>query len=183
MTPPSLPFVRQGEEIENGEHMSSYIIEIHPKSSEFDPAARQVRTDLLLHGVAPKEAVVETERLYRIEGEFSASQIETIAYSLLVDPVVETSVIVDLNPKNNKKKTLKKKGSTVDVWLKPGVTDPVGATVVKGLKDLGFKGAMEAFSATRYAFPKIKNEELLKKLARQSLANTLIHDIRIAQYN
>ncbi len=120
--------------------LNKFIFEIHPKKSEFDPLASHVRSELIEIGEIPAKAAAETRRLYRIEGDFSAKDIEMIAHTLLVDPVVETALIEGPPEKGTKAKKAKKvkMGLVVDVWPKPGVTDPVGETVEKGLKDLGF---------------------------------------------
>ena len=164
--------------------MKSTIIEIHPRKPEFDPLGAQVRAELIEAGESPKEATVQTQRLYKIEGDFDAKAIETIAHTLLVDPIVETAFFeATPNPKKKGKKTSVKKsasaGWVVDVWPKAGVTDPVGETVHKGLHDLGYSGTFHASSAIRYVFPKIKNNRTVEVLARRVLANELIHDIHI----
>jgi phosphoribosylformylglycinamidine (FGAM) synthase PurS component len=126
---------------------------------------------LIEAGIPSKEAVVETERLYRIEGNLDENKVAQIANELLVDPVIENVVIT-------KSKT-KIKGVVLDIWPKPGVTDPVGETIVKGIHDMGLFGEFHAASATRYVFPKIKNRALVENLAKRLLANVLIHDIHI----
>src|SRR5207248_1898903 len=108
-----------------------------------------------------------------------------IAHTLLVDPIVETVTIDAGEAGKPAKKSAKKKlakagpGWVVDVWPKPGVTDPVGETVEKGLRDLGYKSGARAFSAVRYVFPKAKDSATIESLTKRLLANELIHDIHI----
>lgn len=163
--------------------MSETIIEIHPKKAEFDPLAKQVRAELIERGEKPGDATVETRRLFKIEGNFDRAAVENIANTLLVDPVVET-IVIDAPDEKPAKKAAKKKpaagsGLVLDVWPKPGVTDPVGETVEKGLQDLGYSRPFRAASALRYVFPKIKNHSVVENLAKKVLANELVHDIRI----
>jgi phosphoribosylformylglycinamidine synthase len=155
--------------------VSSYTIEIHPKKPAFDPVARQVRAEMLEAGQTPAVSQVQTCRLFRIDGELTPDQVEKIAQTLLVDPVVETAVVEDPAAK---KKVAAKKGITIDVWPKPGVTDPVAETIEKGMRDLGFRN-MKATSAIRYEFPKIKESRVVTTLVKKNLANELIHDIRV----
>lgn len=164
--------------------MNSTIIEVHPRKPEFDPLGAHVRAELIEAGEPPKESSVQTQRLYKIEGDFDAKAIESIAHTLLVDPIVETVILEEIPTATKKsKKTPAKKpanaGWVVDVWPKPGVTDPVGETVQKGLRDLGYNGSIRTSSAIRYVFPKIKNSRTVEVLARRVLANELIHDIHI----
>ncbi|MCG3206045.1 MAG: Phosphoribosylformylglycinamidine synthase subunit PurS [Elusimicrobia bacterium] len=153
----------------------SFVIEIHPKKAEWDPLAKQIRSELIERGEKPANAVVQTQRLFRIEGNFSQADLDNIAHTVLVDPVVENVIIEKAEGKPSKKTG----GFVLDVWPKPGVTDPVGETIEKGLFDLGFKGFHQAASAVRYVFPKIKQIAIIENLAKQVLANELVHDIII----
>ncbi len=166
--------------------MNTYIIEIHPKKAAFDPLARTVRSELIEAGESPEEAQVSTQRLFKITGPLTFEQAENVANTLLVDPIVETIAVNDPQAKPQKKKAAKGAANAawvLDVWPKQGVTDPIGETIEKGLRDLGYQGVFQAHSAHRYVFPKIKSAEVLKKLAQQILANEMIHDITISREN
>ncbi|MBV9080918.1 MAG: phosphoribosylformylglycinamidine synthase subunit PurS [Elusimicrobia bacterium] len=155
--------------------MATFIVEIHPKKAEYDPLARQVKNELIEAGENPKTAAVESSRLFRIEGNLSAQQIDQVASTLLVDPVVETAVVDTGAPSKKKQRA----GWVLDIWPKPGVTDPVGETVAKGLKDLGIATDVKTASAQRYFFPKASDGNLILGMAKRSLANELIHDIHV----
>jgi phosphoribosylformylglycinamidine (FGAM) synthase PurS component len=161
--------------------MTTYTVEIIYKKPEFDSAANAVKAELVEAGQTPAMSAVVTRRLYRIEGNVSKTQIESAAKTLLVDPVVETWKIEESmsTPSKNGKAPKAKSGLVVDVWPKPGVTDPVGETVEKGWRDLGFPGPIHASSATRYVFPKLNDKNLVTNLTKRSLANELIHDIHV----
>lgn len=151
-----------------------FIIEVKPRKAEYDPLSRSVHAALVGDGEAPANAVVHTERLYRLEGELGDADVNRIMTELLIDPVVETGRI-DADDAGAKSA----RGATVDVWLKPGVTDPVGETVEKGIRDLGIAAPVRAASATRYLFPKQTDGAALRRFAARHLANELIHDIRL----
>jgi phosphoribosylformylglycinamidine synthase len=156
--------------------MNTVIISIQPKKALFDPLATQVKADLIEAGQKPAEALVSTERLFRLDGELTDKLVEKIAETLLIDPVVET---YSVDRSDAKKKTTKFTGMVVDVWPKPGVTDPVADTVRKGLRDMGLTQKITTSTATRYMFPKAKETRLIETLAKRTLANELIHDIDI----
>jgi phosphoribosylformylglycinamidine synthase len=158
--------------------MSHATIEIKFKNLSADPMARQVRAELIEHGQPAAIAQVLASRLYRIEGNFSAEQFQSIADTLLVDPVIEVAELHDLETKS-KKKAAKVKGVVVDVWPKPGVTDPVAETVKKGLKDLGLFSEAKTSYGLRYIFPKIKDAKFLAGFAKKTLANELVHAIDV----
>jgi phosphoribosylformylglycinamidine (FGAM) synthase PurS component len=167
--------------------MTTFTIEIRPKKSTYDPLARGVQAELLELGEKDAAKNVVTERLYRISGDFIPGQMETIADTLLLDPVVETASVSSDEPIVGKKKTAEKKpkkkiGFILDIWPKAGVTDPVGETVEKGLRDLSLRGIFHACSGQRYIFPNASNAKTIEALAR-SLANQLIHDINIRTLN
>lgn len=158
--------------------MPAFIAEIKPKKFEYDPLAHTVQALLHQEGETAAAAGIRTHRLYRIEGPLTKDTMKTIAENLLTDPVVESYVFYKDDGSRNA--PMKTKGAHIDVWLKAGVTDPVGETVEKGIRDLGLAGAFKAFSAVRYCFPKFGDTERLKDFAVQHLANELIHDIHLA---
>ena len=122
--------------------MNTFIVQIIPKKADYDPLARNVRGELLEAGESAKDATVITERLFKISGEFSFEQVESFSKSLLVVPVVENIHIQGFDDKKSKSKTASS-GWVLDVWPKPGVADSVGQTVIKGLRDLGYRGDIQ----------------------------------------
>lgn len=157
-----------------------FTIRIIPKKAAFDPLAKSVLSELVEAGETSKNASVKTERLYRIEGPFTGEQIQMISETLLEDPIVELAEVEEADQKKSKeKKKADKSVITVDVWPKPGVTDPVGETVEKGLRDMGFLGEYKTISAQRYIFSEVTNPKNVEYLAQKILANHLIHDIII----
>src|SRR5690349_11219599 len=115
---------------------TTFIVEIKPKDEDADPIARHVRSELVEAGEAPAAARVLSRRLFRIDGQVTRDQVEKAAYTLLVDPVIESASVLEVGGKDLK--SAKAAGGWVlDIWPKPGVTDPVGETVEKGLRDLG----------------------------------------------
>jgi phosphoribosylformylglycinamidine (FGAM) synthase PurS component len=159
--------------------MSYVIISIQPRKAAFDPLATQVKADLIEAGQKPADALVVTERLFRLEGDLSEAVVKKIAETLLVDPVVENYTVESSDAKKKPSKSPYKGALVVDVWPKPGVTDPVAHTVQKGMRDMGLARGITASTATRYIFPKAKETRLIETLAKRTLANELIHDIDI----
>lgn len=163
--------------------MNSFLVELRPKKSEFDPMSRRIRAEIEENGCPPKDAEVMTERLFKISGHFSLEQMKSICDRLLVDPVVEKANVIDLKNTSSKPKKSLSKGWVLDIWPKPGVTDPVAESVIKGLRDLGYKGDFEALSAQRFIFPHVRDSRLIKEIAQKFLSNPLIHDINIEQHH
>jgi phosphoribosylformylglycinamidine (FGAM) synthase PurS component len=117
--------------------------------------------------------------IYRIEGVFTNDEARTIAKEILCDPVVE-KFIVNASPGP--------KVYFAQVWYKPGVTDTVGDSVLKAIKDLKIDSVERAFSGTQYVFSEAsKNDANNKKsiesriieFATQQLLNPLVQECQL----
>jgi phosphoribosylformylglycinamidine synthase len=86
--------------------------------------------DLLTHTRDGANLVKEAARGYLLEGNLSHAQAERLTAELLVDPLVETGRVGELN-------TLTNGQPPVTVLLKPGVMDPAALSVVDAARDLG----------------------------------------------
>ena len=63
---------------------------------------------------------------------------------------------------------------TLEVQFKPGVTDAVGDSTVKGIKDLGIAGVTTVRTGHKYWFTGALNAEVLKTIAQRLLMNEVI---------
>ena len=161
--------------------MPSYIVEIHPSKAAYDPLARHVKAELAEQLGADERFDVKTRRLYRIEAAVAEDAVKAAARDLLADPVIEAP---DVRAESGAAK--KEKASddwVIDVWPKPGVTDPVGETVEHALKTLGWTGEIRVAAGVRTVVTKIKDEGVVRALAKATLGNELVHDIRIHKPN
>ncbi len=112
--------------------------------------------------------------LFFIEGQLSAGDQGRLAAELLSDPitqVVEWGRIVSGGSAPVEEAGL----WTLDVALRPGVTDPVAEQIVRAAGELGIQGVQQASSGARY---RVGGEGLaeadLHSLARRLLANPVI---------
>lgn len=122
------------------------------------------------------------EHLYGLEGNFSLREIERIAQELLCDPIVERFVI-DAKPEDVKTIFL-------DIWFKHGVTDPVGESVLKAIRDLNITTIERAFFGARYEFKEIQDDNRQKNLderlilfANRHLLNPLVQQCQLIKYS
>ena len=69
--------------------------------------------------------------------------------------------------------------NSIEVWLKHGVTDTVSESVVKAIKDLGIIDKVVVKTGHKYIFGGDVTVEKLTKIAKGSLANTLIQEYKI----
>jgi len=66
-----------------------------------------------------------------------------------------------------------------EVWLKPGVTDPVAETTVRAIRDIGIGNDISAATGVRYVFKGKVSRRTVEAICRSLLANGLIHDTTI----
>ena len=113
---------------------------------------------------------VAVSQLYRVVGTLTAEERRRLADDLLTDPIIQDS-------RDGAARAAQ--ATTIDVCFKTGVTDVVGETVMKGIRDLGVQSVTEVRTGLRYRLPGVKREELGRKVALMFLANPLIQDVFI----
>jgi phosphoribosylformylglycinamidine (FGAM) synthase PurS component len=155
----------------------TYLIEVAHKAGVKDPLAAAVLDDLKHAGIrAPYK--VSTSKLYRLIGQLSPEERRRVGADLLSDPVVEEAHEGGWTPKEipGKKRVPHAKGVVVDVWYKQGVTDAVGESVLKGLRDMNLEEISDVRTGMRYRFTGLKDPKVAEKLALAVLMNPLIHE-------
>jgi phosphoribosylformylglycinamidine (FGAM) synthase PurS component len=117
--------------------------------------------------------------IYRLEGAMSAEEIEKIAREILCDSVVEQFKV---NSRPSDKETI-----YADVWYKQGVTDAVGDSVMKAVRDMGIQSVRKASAGTRTIFHSMMGpwsgdatlETTVRHFTNQNLLNPLVQECRI----
>ncbi len=134
-----------------------------------DPAGAAALEDLRDTGVTGLENC-RLVRVYTVEADLGRADIVRISRELLADPVTEVFAVnepVDTG--------LGKKPLLVEVAKKPGVMDPVEASTLKGIADMGLSA--EAVSTSRkYVFGGSCDERLFREQAARVLANEVIEE-------
>ena len=145
----------------------TWLIEVGHKAGVPDPAGSGIEKDCK-HARVKGIKTVQMSQLYRLEGELTPEDQRRVMEDLLTDPIIQIS----------QDGALRKPGATtVDICFKTGVTDVVGDTVMKGIRDLGIQGVREVRTGTRLRFPGLKRAETARHVAVTFLANPLIQDI------
>jgi phosphoribosylformylglycinamidine synthase len=116
---------------------------------------------------------VRTSQLYLIDGELGERDARQVAEELLVDPVVHDIAIVKPGKKSNK---AAKGRQVVQVTRRPGVMDPVEASVIKGAKALGLELA-RVKTGRRFFLSGSLDDAELAIVAKRVLANEVIEDV------
>jgi phosphoribosylformylglycinamidine synthase len=114
--------------------------------------------------------LITCQDLYFIEGQLSLEECRRLALELLTDPVMQTANWDELPgaPSDPHPATV-----IVEVALRPGVTDPIAAQLVRAAHELGFDGVQRAATGSRFLINGA-GEDQASELARRLLANSTI---------
>jgi len=145
-----------------------YIIEVTLKPEFIDHHGEHIRHDGTALGIKrlPK---VRFYQLYKLEGEIISQEIKIIAEKLLHDPITENFRIISSGEKN-----FKDEFNSIEVWLKPGVTDTVAESVSKAVKDLSILEKLVINTGQKYVFEGKAETSVLKQIAEKLLVNSLV---------
>lgn len=146
-----------------------WVVEISQKPGNPDPAGAALVQQVAALGIS---GVVEARvnALYELRGKLSASQATDIARQLLADPVTQDFRI-------------DRAGASIptgphwrlEVWLRPSVTDPVGESVCKAVRDLGLPEPAAARAGTAYLLFGRLQKSQADKVLEKLLANPVVH--------
>ncbi|HHT9126511.1 MAG TPA: phosphoribosylformylglycinamidine synthase subunit PurL [Candidatus Brocadiia bacterium] len=162
-------------------------IEICPKYGFPDTTGIAIKSEIESLGIA-SVSEIRTAQVYVIDGNISKKDVETICQKLLSDPVtenyhVESHVQPPLCPPLAKGGIIggvasdsQLKTHVVEVSRKPGVMDPVEATVLKGIQDLGLQ-VNSVKTARKYLITGDLTILQLNTISIKILANTTIENI------
>lgn len=153
-------------------------IEVSYKPETPDAIGQGILQDVTDLGLAGVE-FVHTIQIYWIEGEINSHAIERICAELLADPVTQNYVYScsdNHTPRQNDDSVW-----TIEVRLKPGVTDAVGDSVLKGLRDMGIPDVQAAQTGQKYRIRGCLDQAKLEMIAQQLLANEVIQMFEIWQ--
>ena len=145
-------------------------IEVGYKPAATDAMGEGIKKDIEDLGISGVDGV-KTMDMYMIDGDLSTSDVEAICENLLTDRVTQVYAY---------------KGSlvaqddagawAVEVTYKHGVTDPVGDSTVKGIKDLGIDDVNSAKTGKKYTIKGTLSEDDIDAICKRLLANDVIQN-------
>ena len=150
-------------------------IEVSYKPETPDAIGQGILQDIADLGLAGVESV-HTVQIYWIEGDINSDAIERVCAELLADPVTQNYVYNHSDNHNPRHSVW-----TIEVRLKPGVTDAVGDSVLKGVRDMGILDIQAAQTGQKYRIHGSLNQAKLEMIAQQLLANEVIQIFEIWQ--
>lgn len=145
--------------------MNNWKVEVSYKPEVPDTIGQGILEDITDLGIGGVDSV-RTATVYWIDGTLDAQAIDRIGAELLADPITqvytfrpETDTVTDW---------------TLEVQFKPGVTDAVGDSAIKGITDLGITGVTGVRTGHKYWFTGNLNTDRLETIARRLLMNDVI---------
>jgi len=132
-----------------------------------DSSGESVRHQIQEFGT--KVGPISTRRVFLIDTDATASQVQRIATELLADPVVERAAVVT-QPHDDAGK------SRIEIHLKPGVMDPVAASTEMAIRDMGL-AVREVRTGRSFVIEGVVAKEELQRIASRVLANGVIESV------
>ncbi len=134
-------------------------IEIGYKPTATDAMGEGIKKDIEDLGIKGVD-LVKTRKLYMIDGELSEADIKNICENLLTDSVTQ---FYEYKGSNHHSEDA---GSwIVEVVYKPGVTDAVGDSTVKGIKDMGILGVNSAKTGQKFIIKGLLSENDIETIS------------------
>ena len=153
-------------------------IEVHYKPGTPDAAGQGILQDIGDLGITGVESV-RTAQVYWIQGHLNAREIERVCSELLADPVTQDYKVFGESEASAKTEFSHSRIWTIEVQFKPGVTDTVGDSVIKGIHDLNISGIQSVQTGQKYWVHGNLNHSELEMIAQRLLANGVIQTFDI----
>ncbi|RMF85907.1 MAG: phosphoribosylformylglycinamidine synthase, partial [Nitrospinota bacterium] len=124
---------------------------------------------------------VRTAQVYTIDARLSREEAERVQHELFTDPIVQVSSLQELDGKAFVHDLLPRHDT--DLWIleigyRPGVTDTVGKTARLGIEEVlrrQLEPGEAVYTSTRYFLYGPLSSAAVERIARDLLANSLIH--------
>ncbi|MBF0388310.1 MAG: phosphoribosylformylglycinamidine synthase subunit PurS, partial [Candidatus Omnitrophica bacterium] len=147
-------------------------IEIQEKPGIFDSVGDGVRHDILDLGIGGVKAV-RAVQVFLLDGVLDRPAADRICRELLVDLVVQDYHLTDRPAKAAAKKGV----SVIEVAYNPGVMDPVEASTLKGIADLGLGGVTAVRTARKYVILGALSAKEIEVIKDKVLMNKIVQHV------
>ena len=116
--------------------------------------------------------------IYWLDADLTPDQLDSIGRDLLADPVTQQYRCFTFSPGSSTElPRADKQAHVIEVAYNAGVADPVEATVMKAVHDLGINGVRAVKSATRYLLKGRLTEKQLATITQRLLVNPIIQHV------
>lgn len=151
----------------------AWLVRVGYKDEKFDPLGRLAKNDALDLGISGVKSV-RSMPTYIIEGEISEDEVRRICDELLADPIIQQYWV-----ENGSGEAKLNFDWMVEVYFKPGVTDPVAESVKEGIQVLGIEGVKEVKTGTTYLLIGDISRRDVETVCNKCLANPIIQIYKI----
>ena len=148
-----------------------YRIEVYSKHHLPDPRGIGLTKDIQDLGITTVSKVRVVD-IYWLDADLSTDELDLICHRLLADPVTQ-----EYQYRQAFSHEVGTNGYTIEVAYNAGVTDPVGDTVKKAVRDLGVEGVTGVKTAKRYLIEGRIDERQLEDICSRLLVNPIIQHI------
>ena len=145
-------------------------VEVKEKDGILDSVGESIARDIADLGF-PSAVQVRVVYVYLLEGDISRPQVKRICDELLVDPLVEQygfDLNLPLQSPNH---------HVVEIAYNIGVMDPVEASTIKGIRDLGIEGIKAVRTAKQYHIYGDLTAKQVESVTNRVLMNKLIQHV------
>ncbi|MDO8580965.1 MAG: phosphoribosylformylglycinamidine synthase subunit PurS, partial [Candidatus Omnitrophota bacterium] len=149
-------------------------VEVKHKPGVFDPHGESIRKDIVDSGLSGITRV-DVVDVYHIDGALSQQEIGNVSRRLLADPVTQEYAIVQAE--GFKEPPAASAIHLIEIAHHPGVMDPVEASTLKGIQDLGFKNVSAVRTAKKYCFHGNVSGRAIENIVGKILCNKLIQHV------
>jgi phosphoribosylformylglycinamidine synthase len=151
-----------------------YKIEVVDKPGIFDAVGQGVGRDITDLGINSVKKV-KFIQVYTLEGNLAAGQVINICRELLTDKVAQEYSVITSSPAGIRNEV--QGDYVIEVAYNPGVMDPVEASVLKGIQDLGILGVEAVKTAKKYIIYGKLSAFQVKTISEKLLYNKLIQHV------
>ncbi|GAB4546899.1 MAG: phosphoribosylformylglycinamidine synthase subunit PurL [Anaerolineales bacterium] len=150
--------------------------------NNFDPRSTGYFSDAQALGFHNLKRI-KCQDLYFVEGQLSQDDLQQLTLKLLTDPVTQSASWMDTSadlPQGEPFGQTQGKSDSVivEVALRPGVTDPTAAEIIRAAHEIRINGVRRAATGLRFQVEGLNVEEV-NQLAKQLLANHVIQRWKI----
>ncbi|MBI9018423.1 MAG: phosphoribosylformylglycinamidine synthase subunit PurL [Phycisphaerae bacterium] len=145
-------------------------IEVFTKDKYVDAHGCEILHDIAQLGIESVKSV-HAIRVFLVEGDLNEGQITKIAQELLADPVTEGYNIGSTELAEDKTNL-----TQIEVYLQPGVTDPVATSAMMAIADMGIT-VDSLRTGRKYLFEGELTEGQKETIASRILANDCIEEV------
>ncbi len=145
--------------------MKNWKVEVFYKSDVPDTIGLGIVEDIFDLGIQGVESV-RTAAVYWIEGDLDSQTVDRIGSELLADPITQNYTFDSVYDNSS--------DWTVEVQFKPGVTDAVGDSTAKGIKDIGISRVDAVRTGQKFWLHGDLNSEMIQTIAQRLLMNDVI---------